>query len=124
MSISLLAMLWFCQSNYLHQLVPLNVLFCLLFFLLWRKPLDVLLSCNQLENNWWSRSFVPFFDFLKSILGASIRGIYSPRSTRSMWEVFKITWEDDLVLIDVQAGLRILLAVKLKEKKKLGTFIR
>jgi hypothetical protein len=41
-----------------------------------------------------------------------------------MWEVFKITWEDDLVLVDVQAGLRILLAVKLKEKKKLGTFIR
>jgi hypothetical protein len=94
------------------------------FILLWRKPLDVLLSCNQLENNWWSRSFVPFFDFLNSILGASIRGIYSPRSTRSMWEVFKITWEDDLVLVNVQAGLRIPLAAKLKEKKKLGTFIR
>lgn len=107
-------------------LAPISTIKCaiLSFFLLWRKPLDVLLSCNQLENNWWSRIFVPSFDFLNSILGASIRGIYSPRSTRSMWEVFKITWEDYLVLVDVQAGLRIPLAVKLKEKKKLGTFIR
>lgn len=104
-------------------LAPISTIKCAIFSVVfvWRKPLDVLLSCNQLENNWWSRSFVPSFDFLSSILGASIQGIYSPRSTRSM---FKITWGDDLVLVDVQAGLRIPLAFKLKEKKKLGTFIR